>query len=62
MRQLSRPLPIYIILLTAKTDKESVVAGFQSGADDYVSKPFDREELRARVKLEAQKIARHHAK
>lgn len=41
--------PIYIILLTARGSKEDVVAGLQSGADDYVTKPFDREELRARV-------------
>ncbi|HXF06120.1 MAG TPA: response regulator transcription factor, partial [Blastocatellia bacterium] len=41
--------PIYIILLTARGSKEDIVAGLQSGADDYVTKPFDREELRARV-------------
>jgi len=39
----------YIILLTAKGKKEDIVEGLKAGADDYVSKPFDHEELRARV-------------
>lgn len=39
----------YIILLTAKTSKEDVVAGLAAGADDYITKPFDIQELRARV-------------
>ena len=43
--------PTYIILLTAKDQKEDIVAGLQAGADDYVTKPFDREELRARVQV-----------
>ncbi len=39
----------YIILLTAKGTKENLVEGFRAGADDYVVKPFDREELRVRL-------------
>lgn len=39
----------YIILLTAKAEKEDVVAGLQAGADDYVVKPFNSDELRVRV-------------
>jgi phosphoserine phosphatase RsbU/P len=39
----------YILLLTAKMQKEDIVAGLQAGADDYVTKPFHAEELRARV-------------
>ena len=38
-----------IIFLTAKTDKESIVEGFKAGAQDYISKPFDMNELLARV-------------
>ncbi|MHC5001942.1 MAG: response regulator [Planctomycetota bacterium] len=39
----------YIVLLTAKNEPEDIVAGLDAGADDYVTKPFNREELRARV-------------
>lgn len=41
--------PPYIILLTALGYKESVVVGLEAGADDYVSKPYDPAELRARL-------------
>ena len=41
----------YLILLTARTDRTAVVEGLGSGADDYVTKPFDRDELRARVAI-----------
>lgn len=40
---------IYIIMLTAKDRKKDLVEVFESGADDYIPKPFDPEELRARV-------------
>ena len=38
-----------IIMLTAKSETEDVVAGLDAGADDYVTKPFSRSELTARV-------------
>jgi DNA-binding response OmpR family regulator len=41
----------YIILLTGKTSKEDVISGLDAGADDYVTKPFDPGELRARVSV-----------
>ncbi len=41
---------IPIILLTAKTEKESRIAGLETGADDYMVKPFDTEELKIRIK------------
>ncbi len=40
----------YIIMLTAKTDESSKVAGLEIGADDYVTKPFSILELLARIK------------
>ncbi len=49
-RRSDRPYT-YIILLTAKTNKEEVAAGFEAGADDYVTKPCDMTELRARLKV-----------
>lgn len=39
----------YIILLTSNTEKESIVKGLSAGADDYLTKPFDRGELLARI-------------
>lgn len=44
---LYRDIPV--IFLTAKNDEESLVAGFEAGAVDYISKPFLRRELIARV-------------
>src|SRR5690242_8986738 len=40
---------VYLILLTSRSDKSDVVRGMEAGADDFVSKPFDREELRVRI-------------
>src|SRR5689334_209692 len=51
VRQSGKRLPTYAILLTAKGQKEDIVHGFEAGADDYVTKPFDREELRARINV-----------
>ena len=47
----------YIILLTAKTDKGEVAAGFEAGADDYITKPCDMTELRARLQVGARMVA-----
>ena len=40
---------MYLILLTAKTSRQDVIAGLDAGADDYVMKPFDPDELHARL-------------
>ena len=49
----------YIILLTSNTDKESIVKGLSSGADDYLTKPFDRGELLARIGVGCRFIELH---
>jgi response regulator RpfG family c-di-GMP phosphodiesterase len=49
LRRTNPEEPIYIILLTARDEKNDIVEGLGAGADDYISKPFDTEELRARI-------------
>jgi DNA-binding response OmpR family regulator len=41
---------IYLIILTTRARKEDVIAGLDGGADDFITKPFDRGELRARLR------------
>jgi signal transduction histidine kinase len=50
IRACPRPGYVFIILLTARSEKEDVVRGMEAGADDFVTKPFDREELRVRIR------------
>jgi diguanylate cyclase (GGDEF)-like protein len=63
----------YILLLTSRTQKEDVIEGMTAGADDYVVKPFDQQELNVRLRagrriidlqdelLKAQAALRHQA-
>lgn len=41
---------IYVILLTAKNEKAELVTGMESGADDFVVKPFNHNELKVRIR------------
>jgi two-component system cell cycle response regulator len=57
---------VYAILLTSHDRDEDVIAGFDAGADDYVTKPFNTKELRARIRsgarivqLQGQLVAAH---
>ena len=43
--------PTYIIMLTSRDSTGDVALGLQAGADDYVTKPFEREELHARIQV-----------
>lgn len=49
--------PPYIIMLTARDNKEDIIEGFNAGADDYITKPFSSEELGARVRV-AERLVR----
>jgi two-component system cell cycle response regulator len=50
----------YILLVTGKDDKADVVRGLEAGADDYLSKPFDPTELRARLQVGKRILALQH--
>lgn len=41
----------YILIVTARDDRDSVIQGLEAGADDYLTKPFDKGELRARLNV-----------
>jgi DNA-binding response OmpR family regulator len=49
-REIRTKSPLPILMLTAKTDTVDVVVGLESGADDYVTKPFVTKELVARIR------------
>ena len=59
-RELKREEPtreIPIIILTARTEEDDKIRGFESGADDYVTKPFSTRELVARVRAVLRRAA-----
>jgi two-component system, cell cycle response regulator len=59
VRQESEAPFMYLVLLTGKAETQDVIQGIESGADDYVSKPFDMQELRVRLRA-GQRIAELH--
>ncbi|WP_406698509.1 response regulator [Singulisphaera sp. Ch08] len=50
IRSSQRPGYIYAILLTSKSQKQDLIEGMEAGADDFLTKPFDRDELRVRLR------------
>ncbi len=51
LRSSLRTAAIPIVMLTARQEKESELEGIEAGADDYITKPFDKDKLLARVKM-----------
>lgn len=49
LRSEDRPDHLYILLLTSRGEQNDMVRGLEAGADDYIAKPYDSEELRARI-------------
>ena len=60
-RQMDADRYVYFILLTSKTDGEDVATGLAAGADDFLTKPLDRNELRARMTAGERLIKMQHA-
>jgi two-component system phosphate regulon response regulator PhoB len=50
LRADKRPRAVPIIMLTARTDEQDKLQGLETGADDYITKPFSPRELNARIK------------
>jgi sigma-B regulation protein RsbU (phosphoserine phosphatase) len=57
IRKASLSTPVYVILLTSRTSRQDLVAGLEAGADDYLTKPFDPDELRARIHVGQRTLA-----
>ncbi|MFH0730022.1 MAG: response regulator transcription factor [Pseudomonadota bacterium] len=60
IRALETDRPPYIMMLTTKGRKEDIIKGLDAGADDYLSKPFDAGELRARVEVGCRMVEMQH--
>jgi len=58
LRQTTRTSHIPIIFLTQKDERSDKIAGLELGADDYITKPFDIEELKLRVKNAIDRVER----
>lgn len=51
LKQQKQKKPIYLILLTSRKDCKYITQGLLAGADDYISKPYDNNELKARIEV-----------
>jgi DNA-binding response OmpR family regulator len=50
-RQMQSSNPPYIILFTVRDEKRAIIEGLDAGANDYVTKPFDKDEFHARIRV-----------
>jgi sigma-B regulation protein RsbU (phosphoserine phosphatase) len=57
IREAQLATPVYVILLTSRNSRQDLVAGLQAGADDYLTKPFDPDELQARIHVGRRTLA-----
>lgn len=60
LRATARRARTYVLLLSAKTDKQEIIAGLDAGADDYLVKPFDPMALMARLRVAQRILAYQH--
>ena len=51
VRQIETSNPPYIVLFTVRDEKGAIIEGLEAGANDYVTKPFDKDEFRARIRV-----------
>jgi diguanylate cyclase (GGDEF)-like protein len=59
LRKLERKHYIYVLVLTGRTDPSDVATALDAGADDYLGKPFDQAELKARIRAAARSLKLH---
>jgi two-component system, cell cycle response regulator len=50
LRETGKAGYVYVIMLSSRAEKDDFIAGMEAGADDYISKPFDIDELHVRVR------------
>jgi signal transduction histidine kinase len=60
IRAAHRPGYVHATLLTARAEKEDLVEGMEAGADDFLTKPFDRDELRVRLRAAERLVTLEH--
>lgn len=60
VRKLLTDRYVYIILVTSHEGEDSLIAGFDAGADDYVTKPFKTRELQARIRSGVRVVQLQH--
>jgi sigma-B regulation protein RsbU (phosphoserine phosphatase) len=57
IRQADLPTQPYLVLLTSRSTSQDIVTGLRAGADDYITKPVDRDELEARLQVASRVVS-----